>query len=373
MESEKINTAFFKSSARFTRLVAGGALFAATSQANAVAYTFTDLGALGGGTYSAAYGINNAGQVVGNSDVSNGISHATLWNGATAIDLGAMLPGSLEQHSIASGINNAGQVVGYAYAPGHFAQAAILWNGTDVTHLGGLPGASGTTAADAINDSGQAVGFSGVGNSLNVIQATLWNSTTATTFGVMGGLESVAQGINNSGQIVGELDSRTAIFWDGTTWNVLGSGSAYDINDSGQIVGEDSGTATLWEGTARTVLGSGIAHAINDSGQIVGQDSGTATLWEGTAAFDLNSLLDASTIGAGWVLTWASDINDNGAIVGTASNSRLGIDSHAFLMTPIPEPEIHAMLLVGLDVVGLMAGRRKRRIGLARPYLTIGR
>ncbi|KIO48209.1 PEP-CTERM sorting domain-containing protein [Nitrosospira sp. NpAV] len=367
MEGEKINTVFVKSSPRFIHLVTASILFAASSQAIAVAYTFTDLGTLvGRGGFSAAYDINNAGQVVGESTALDDTSHATLWNGAAATDLGALGPSA--DFSVARGINNAGQVVGYAYGHGDgIPTQAVLWNGADITELGRLPGVRYPNIASAINDSGQIAGSSGLGDDSSDFfsQATLWNGTTVTTFGVMGGLATNAHGINNSGQVVGQIvendDSRTAIFWDGTVWHTLGNGTAYAINDSGQIVGEDSGTAILWEGTARTILGSGTAYAINDSGQIVGEDSGTAILWDGTAASDLNSLLDAGTIGAGWVLTSASGINDNGAIVGAASNSRLGIISHAFLMTPVPEPEIHAMLLAGLGVVGFMARRRKRR------------
>ena len=73
---------------------------------------------------------------------------------------------------------------------------------------------------------------------------------------------------------------------------------------------------------------------------------------------DLNSLLDADTVNAGWALAAAVDINDNGWIVGYAHNSITGAE-HAFLLTPVPEPETYAMFLAGLGLMGFMARRRK--------------
>ena len=57
---------------------------------------------------SNAYGINNAGQVVGYR-VSAGLATATEWSDGSIISLGS-LPGSTS--SVANGINDAGQAVG---------------------------------------------------------------------------------------------------------------------------------------------------------------------------------------------------------------------------------------------------------------------
>uniref|UniRef100_UPI001954F353 hypothetical protein n=1 Tax=Enterobacter hormaechei TaxID=158836 RepID=UPI001954F353 len=68
-----------------------------------------DLGTLGG-TRSAAYGINAAGLVVGDSYTKNSYTHAFLYSNGKMNDLGT-LGGS---DSTARSINNTGQVVGYS-------------------------------------------------------------------------------------------------------------------------------------------------------------------------------------------------------------------------------------------------------------------
>ena len=57
----------------------------------------------------------------------------------------------------------------------------------------------------------------------------------------------------------------------------------------------------------------------------------------------------------------ARAINDSGAIVGDAYNSALGVE-HAFVLTPIPEPETYAMLLAGLGLIGAIARRKQRTV-----------
>src|ERR1700683_4503879 len=60
----------------------------------------------------------------------------------------------------------------------------------------------------------------------------------------------------------------------------LGSGDAYAINASGQVVGQTgSDNAFLYSNGVTQNLGSGIALGINDSGQVVGQLNGQGFLY----------------------------------------------------------------------------------------------
>lgn len=368
-------------------------VLASASPASANGYTFSDLGTLGG-PYSSAAAINNVGQIVGWSDTAvlpwPSISrHATLWNdGAHVTDLGT-LGGD---QSYAAGINDSGQVVGWGYTTGNQYALPITWDGgttkTTLNTFGLNPIFGGQ--AEGINSNGQIVGHSGG-------MPALWNGTILTTLDFVYG--GVVNAINDAGEMVGLSGvpdgTRTiAVRWDGTTLTqldrLLGSiGSvANAINNSGQIVGYDGdgiiNHAVMWSGTTETVLnplysgGSSIALGNNDAGQIVGYSflSGNAgihaTIWNGTTVTDLNSFLDADTVNAGWVLNNAFDINNDGWIVGLASNDHLGIGQHAFVLAdhayvtlfppvtlPVPEPETYALFMAGLGLLGFIARRRK--------------
>lgn len=111
-----------------------------------------------------AIGINNANQVVGVSDVSGssqiyGAQHATLWNGTTPTDLGALTGVT----SMARDINNAGQIVGN-YHDSSGRRFAALWHATNSVDLNTLLDADTIskgwilTDAIAINDNGWIVG-----------------------------------------------------------------------------------------------------------------------------------------------------------------------------------------------------------------------
>src|ERR1700722_6789235 len=113
-----------------------------------------DLGTLASGrnTSATANAVNDSGQIVGTSACGSSCQHAALWTSTGIQDLGT-LPGSLI--SAANGINNLGQVVGES------GDAFIWTQATGMQDLNSLiPAGSGWTLtwAFAINDSGQITG-----------------------------------------------------------------------------------------------------------------------------------------------------------------------------------------------------------------------
>jgi probable HAF family extracellular repeat protein len=216
--------------------------------------TMTDLGALGGGEFSVANDINDSNQVVGQSEIASLIDRGFIWTQATGMQqIQATAPFASNGSGVAFGINNAGQVVGAADTSGGSTHGFLLSGGT-MTDLGVLPGGRISVAYE-VNDNSEVVGFSQLALiSVPPNHAFYWSQ--ATGMFDMGTLDStthsIAYDINNSGQAVGwsEVAAGTnhAFIWTQATGmtdlnGLLAPGSnwtlqeARSINERGQIVG----------------------------------------------------------------------------------------------------------------------------------------
>jgi probable HAF family extracellular repeat protein len=205
-----------------------------------------DIGTLGTGFYSEAWGINNLGQVVGWSFTNGGGGlsgvHGFLYTEKEGlVDLTPQ-----NDMSYALDINDAGQVTGYKTAVGGYH--AFRWQDGAFVDLGVLPGFA-FSFGWAISDTGQVAGnsTSASGNSERFVR-----STDGGGLENLGGVgeHNVAMGINTSGDVVGtrgQSQKRAVRYTDAaglqdlntlidpsSGWVLLG---ANDINDAGQIVG----------------------------------------------------------------------------------------------------------------------------------------
>lgn len=349
----------------------------------------TDLRALHKGVSSASAWISANGLIAGFSqndelDPLNGFPElrAVLWQNDRITDLGTLPEGGYE--SVANAVNNRGQVVGAAlntipdpnsltltlnYVYGTTQVRAFLWEHGVMQDLGTLGGTDALAAL--INERGQVMGWSytsltkeGVCFPL-AIGSFIWEKEKGMrNLGNVGSTCTLAQDLNNRGQIVGyEVPAGETLFraflWEDSSFRELGGSlgghytGAFVVNDAGQaagfgaIAGDTFFHAALWKQNGQiTDLGTigddpcSSAKAINARGQVVGDsisrsncltngDASRAFLWEDGAIFDLNTLIPP---GSALYLIHPQNINDRGEIAG------FGVDAsgsqHAFLLIP---------------------------------------
>jgi uncharacterized membrane protein len=265
-------------------------LFSTLVAAQDPSYTFTVID-FPGASFTQAWGINNAGDIVGYYLDATGRAHDFLLSGGrfTTIDV----PGSFGGIGFGPGINNHGDIAGSFNGPCGSGICGYLLRGGSFTTIA-FPGAIQTDPMD-INDAGDIVGFYGDSTGPH---GFLLRGGSFTTIDFPGGHSwNEADGINNAGDIVGlsadpgnphhyllRGGSFSTVDFPGFQ-NLLGK---LDINNAGDIVGSYNAGDIIGSyfdlGEPRGYLLSGgrfttiavpgapvtFAHGINDKGWIVG-------------------------------------------------------------------------------------------------------
>ena len=272
-----------------SRLVVGSGWNNTYSRAYAFAWdngTLTQLTDLSGATNSAAWRVNNAGAIVGQSTVS-GVYHATYWASKTAtpIDLTPTWWGYTSSNFVA--ITQSGMVLAYAgsfqyftYNPATGTTTMTPWSYTQF---------------QAMNSSGEMVG------SESNWTGTLTTPAGAYSFGTLGGRYLISRRINEQGVVAGRSDTSSgdthSFLWRPYTPN----GTTGKLLDLG----------TLHSG-ANSDVGS-----VNAYNWVVGYETCTGYnalgwLWrEGQGIIDLNSIKPSSltgTVGQGIAINTRGDI-----------------------------------------------------------------
>jgi probable HAF family extracellular repeat protein len=213
------------------------------------------------------------------------------------------------------------------------------WVITDLGTLGGRH-----SSADAINDSGQIVGSSGIKArdtmGYQITHAFLWHQGRMRGLGISpsGFNGNSALAINRRGQIVVESEkvvpvgntegTAKAIVWlwqqgRASKLGSFGGKVAVAINDRGEVI-EATGRTFLWQngnttrlGALRAAVGRGIV-VTNERGQIIGARPGKNGLWR-AVLWQQGRLTNLGTLGGDG--STASAINEHGQIVGTSDTT----------------------------------------------------
>ncbi|HZT44347.1 MAG TPA: Ig-like domain repeat protein [Chthonomonadaceae bacterium] len=267
--------------------------------------SFTDLGSLTGNpeTNTEAYGINNAGQIVGYSTGSDNLLHAFLYSSGSMQDLGTI--GS--DYAIAVAINNAGQIVGILQNPYGASLGSFLYaNGamTDLSTLiarGGM-GWSGLTVT-AINDNGAIVGYGAVNNGSQGFLAVPAGTPLSTGLTVS--------------SVKGQIGSATTLsaLLMATTLGLPAAGATVQFSVDGTKVGAPVTTNALGQAKLKYAVPEGMAigtHTITatfagDAYYAASSGSGTLSLAKGPVKITVHSV----TGQAGTTVTLSALLTDN--------------------------------------------------------------
>lgn len=308
------------------------------SGSNHIRYNLIDLGALSGGFSQASY-ISNFGGIVGNSSVSSGPIHATLWYRGSILDLASNQPAGL--NSAAYEINDFGLVQGESEISTNDPNAenfcsfftaaecrAFRWQNGVLTPLPTL-GGNNAAAEGGINDRGEIAGFSetstnidpdcpntilpnGSGPQVLDYEAVIWGrgpNDMRPLHPLPGDTVSIALWLNQQGEAVGI---------SGTCANTSLPGFAagphavlWDRNGTPHNLPTFGGTSNL------SLLGVGNGgYVINNRSQVAGVSALPGSTTYHAAFWDKESgIQDLGTL-SGDLYSAGLGMNDEGTVVG---------------------------------------------------------
>ena len=332
---------------------------AQSSHSGAQEYNIINLGTLDDYGIK-AFGINDHSQLVGGLmnadgeyvagfvwDRSNGLQPLTTFGGKTR----------------AWNINNQGQIVGESN------ERAVLWEQSTANplDLGDLGGA--TSFANRIIDSGQIVGWADTSPDDGLAHAFLFEGGALNDLGTLNTENpeynygySLAYDINSAGHVVGVAHTNGwllhAFVWDldngmtdlGTHPDYPDSeGYAMVINDQGTIAGhgyvfdDDGSYPMLWDPVGESWLSVATPpdfpyaefYGLNESNQLVGVMWNSDNVQHAFVYDEQNGMRDLNDLiplNSGWVVTYASGINEKGRIAGFGIYNG---EERAFLLLPV--------------------------------------
>jgi hypothetical protein len=390
-----MKTTSSRSSRGWLRLVAalGWVVATALGCGPAVAaplYNIIDIGTAPGDNYTEALYISPGGVATGRS-IGVGSGTAFSWTQAGGYLSLPNLTTPPLPFGRGNGANDSGVVVGsVSTTTSSDNPLPVIWQGGVAKQLP-LPTGQTRGVANAINNSGVAVGWVGPNTSTVGVIYSGGTASIVTQLTADGAHCTAAFGINNAGRIIGSgfnpstgvsagyvLDTSTNTAFSMGTLPGTDSSGISSVSNAGHVVGscrlnQNTTLPFIWT-DAGGIVGiplvpgttTGGARGVNSAGWAVGWDQvvtipgarAVPFLYDGVSTYRLGDLIPA---GSGWNLltdltSYATGISDNGVIVGIgAFNGEI----HGFAMIPVPEPSTFG--LASVAAVAAAIWRRRRR------------
>jgi hypothetical protein len=320
--------------------------------------------------FSPAMDVNDDGTVVGwwfgpkVSDQVNTESRGYVWTLATGTRPIITDPATVNKFPLYTAVNDPSRTLrinatGTVAGVGSDNKATIWTSAQGLVSLGSFDGGVNASAAGGLNDVRQVVGYSW-GGGYNNSGPFIWsfaNGLQALTG--FSGLNGIAFGINNNGQVVGQMccpagrSSASAFIWSASAGETIipdlpgaEQTGGFSINDSGVVVGRaligaDEWVVFRWSeatGTQNLNAPTGFVELldINNAGDIVATiippAGGRAPyLYHNGSWTNLNNLLPGGT---GFTLQFVEAINNRGWIVGAGTTSAPAELLQGFVLIP---------------------------------------
>lgn len=336
-----------------------------SSQALAVTFTSFTPFDISGASSTTINGINSSGAIVG-TYVENGTVYGFSDSSITGQSYTSIAPSGTDssRNSIngvyAYGISDSGTIVGgYTYNSDSSTGGFLDANGP-FTYITDPSGANaGTTVLSGISGNGQNIVGNYTVGTTPIDQSFLYSTNSgttpianpnATTYGI------IANGINNSGEIVGS-------YYDNGSGNLTHGFSQTTTQKTNSTISSiDDPNANATYGTT--------ANAINNLGQIVGSyaidndDDLAGFLYSNGQYTSITSSTFTQLAGATSIS--ATGINDNGQIVGyyTDANGTHGFETSIATSVPFDFSPTQGVFLGIPLFFGLRIFQKKRKLGL---------
>ena len=337
----------------FAFLLSPSAVATQPSQCDSVRYVSIDLGVLSQEfPFSSAQNLNDRGQVIGTSSVSESTGRGFIWDCERGMEnIGALAPDDFVSFPL--DINDRGEIVGLDNDL-QGSERAFIWDPKR-----GMRAITGLASAYGISNAGQVLG-----GSEGVIH--LWTAQNGAIplesvigVGPIQGAQIDASG--RIGGVIGDIGSTQFFTWTsrhgvrllGATPSDASRTDVEAVNARGDLSGIlnffDSGVITPYLLRANGELellaanaprSAASAHSINDRRQIVGrmlEDDESFYLWDPTNGLrDLNEVLYGSPDGDGEArITQVAAINDAGWIAASVQSATSGtVRAHLFVAVP---------------------------------------